>query len=79
MAIGALTIAWLDPKMGSELQEIESEGVDMMVALDVSNSMTEDVAGVGLTWPKNRRTPTHPHRRPRAPVVFAGDAYVQCP
>ena len=44
LALGALLVAWLDPKMGSKLQEVESEGVDVMIALDVSNSMmTEDV------------------------------------
>ena len=53
MALAFLVIAWLDPKMGSRLQEVESEGVDMMVALDVSNSMmTEDVGMVRLDLAK---------------------------
>ena len=42
LAMGALLVAWLDPKMGSRLQEVESEGIDMMVALDVSNSMMSE-------------------------------------
>ena len=53
MALAFLVIAWLDPKMGSRLQEVESEGVDMMVALDVSNSMmTEDVGVPRLDLPR---------------------------
>ena len=44
LALGHFSWRGLTQEMGSRLQEVESEGVDMMVALDVSNSMmTEDV------------------------------------
>ena len=81
LALAFLVIAWLDPKMGSRLQEVESEGVDMMVALDVSNSMmTEDVAWRGWTAGTHHQAPRCLHLwRPTRLVVFAGEAYVQCP
>ena len=45
-ALGAVIIGWLDPKMGSRLEEVESEGVDIMVAIDVSNSMLAEDVGM---------------------------------
>ncbi|MGB0247642.1 MAG: vWA domain-containing protein, partial [Flavobacteriales bacterium] len=82
MALAFLVIAWLDPKMGSRLQEVESEGVDMMVALDVSNSMmTEDVGMARLDLAKRtiKRLAASTSGDRLGLVVFAGEAYVQCP
>ena len=82
VAIALLMIAWLDPKMGSRLQEVESEGVDMMVALDVSNSMlTEDVGMVRLDLAKRtvKRLAASTSGDRLGLVVFAGEAFVQCP
>ena len=45
-ALGAAIVGWLDPKMGSRLEEVESEGVDVMVAVDVSNSMLAEDVGM---------------------------------
>ena len=82
VALATLVMAWLDPKMGSRLQEVESEGVDMMVALDVSNSMmTEDVGLARLDLAKRtvERLAASTSGDRMGLVVFAGDAYVQCP
>ncbi|HAT47564.1 MAG TPA: hypothetical protein DCS71_01455, partial [Flavobacteriales bacterium] len=82
VAMAFLIIAWLDPKMGSRLQEVESEGVDMMVALDVSNSMmTEDVGIARLDLAKRtvKRLASSTSGDRIGLVVFAGEAYVQCP
>ena len=68
--------------MGSRLQEVESEGVDMMVALDVSNSMmTEDVGMARLDLAKRtiKRLAASTSGDRLGLVVFAGEAYVQCP
>ena len=82
LALGALMVAWLDPKMGSKLQEVESEGVDVMVALDVSNSMlTEDVGMPRLDLAQRtiERLLASTAGDRLGLVVFAGEAYVQCP
>ena len=82
LALGALLVAWLDPKMGSRLQEVESEGIDMMVALDVSNSMmTEDVGMPRLDLAKRTvaRLASNATGDRLGLVVFAGESYVQCP
>ena len=82
LALGAMLVAWLDPKMGSKLQEVESEGVDMMVALDVSNSMlAEDVGMPRLDLAKRtvERLLSATAGDRIGLVVFAGEAYVQCP
>ncbi len=81
-ALGAAVIGWLDPKMGSRLQDVESEGVDVMVALDVSNSMlAEDVGMPRLDLAKRgiERLISASTGDRIGLVVFAGSAYVQCP
>ena len=77
-----LIVGIVNPQWGSKLQEVKRQGADIMIALDVSNSMkAEDIS---------------PNRLERAKqsiaklldklegdrigiVVFAGDAYVQLP
>ena len=81
-ALAALVIGWLDPKMGSQLEEVESEGVDVMVAVDVSNSMlAEDVGMPRLDLAKRtvERLMAQTAGDRIGLVVFAGEAYVQCP
>jgi hypothetical protein len=81
-ALAALVIGWLDPKMGSQLEEVESEGVDLMVAVDVSNSMlAEDVGMPRLDLAKRtvERLMAQTAGDRIGLVVFAGEAYVQCP
>jgi len=82
LAVGALVVAWLDPKMGSRLEEVEAEGVDVMVALDVSNSMLAEDVGMprlDLAQRTIERLVSSTSGDRLGLVVFAGDAYVQCP
>ena len=45
MAIACLTIALVNPKIGTKLETVKREGVDVVFAIDVSKSMlAEDVA-----------------------------------
>ena len=45
LAIGSLVIALVNPKIGTKLETIKREGVDIVFAIDVSKSMlAEDVA-----------------------------------
>ena len=81
-ALAALVVGWLDPKLGSRLEEVESEGIDMMVALDVSNSMmTEDVGMPRLDLASRtvERLMAQTTGDRIGLVVFAGESYVQCP
>ena len=81
-ALGAALIGWLDPKMGSRLADVETEGMDVMVALDVSNSMlAEDLGMPRLDLAKRtvERLLQAAAGDRMGLVVFAGDAYVQCP
>jgi Ca-activated chloride channel family protein len=82
LALAAMIIGLSRPQFGSKLHEIKREGVEIIIALDVSNSMlAEDI---------------QPNRLERAKqaiaklvdrlvndriglIVFAGDAYVQIP
>ena len=82
LALFFLTIALVNPQIGSKMTEVKQEGIDLMIAIDVSNSMlSEDIK---------------PNRLERARrgvaqlidklygdrvgiIVFAGDAYVQLP
>ena len=81
-ALAAALIGVLDPKIGARLQEVTSEGVDIMVAMDVSNSMlAEDVSmqRMALTRRTVERLIGTLDGDRIGLVVFAGDAYVQCP
>ena len=82
IAIGSLIIGIANPQIGSKMEEVKREGVDLMIAIDLSNSMlAEDL---------------QPNRLMRAKqsisklidrldgdriglIVFAGDAFVQLP
>ena len=81
-ALALLAIGMVDPKWGTRMEEVESDGVDIMVALDVSKSMlAEDVGMARLDLAK--RTIERLVQRLDGDriglVVFAGDAYVQAP
>lgn len=82
LAIGSLMIGLLDPKMGSKLEEVETRGIDLMVALDVSNSMlAEDLSPNRLKLAKRTigQLITEMQGNRIGLVIFAGDAYVQLP
>lgn len=82
ISLAGIIVALARPQFGSKLKEVKREGIELVIALDVSNSMlAEDI---------------HPNRLERAKqaisnlidrleddkmglIVFAGDAYIQLP
>ncbi len=82
LAFACLIISLANPQIGSKLQEVKREGVDIIVALDLSNSMlAEDFSPNRLE--KSKRSISKLVDRLHADrigiVVFAGEAYVQLP
>jgi len=77
-----LTVALAGPKIGTEVREIKREGIDMLVALDLSASMNaEDVRPSRLEKAKfeiNRLIERLQGDRVGL-VVFTGEAYIQSP
>jgi Ca-activated chloride channel homolog len=77
-----LIIAIANPQTGGRLTEVKVEGIDMMIALDVSNSMNaEDIAPTRLERSKQAISQLIDKLRNDriGMIVFAGDAYVQLP
>jgi Ca-activated chloride channel family protein len=75
-----LTLA--GPQCGTKLREVKREGIDLVIALDVSLSMqAEDVAPNRLNRAKNEiKKLLNDLRGDRIGlVIFAGDAFIQCP
>ncbi len=77
-----MVIALMQPRFGSKMQKVEREGVDIIVALDISRSMqAEDMK------PNRFRRATHEIAKfidllggdRIGLVVFAGESFVQCP
>lgn len=81
-ALLSLVLAWANPQFGSRLVEVKREGVDVIVALDVSNSMkAEDIRPNRLERSKQliSRLIDRLENDRIGLVVFAGQAYVQLP
>lgn len=81
-AIGFLIIAWANPQIGSRLEEVKRQGVDVIIALDVSNSMkARDLQPNRLERAKQiiSRLIDRLENDRIGLVVFAGQAYVQLP
>jgi len=75
-------IAIANPQLGSKLEEIKREGVDIMICLDVSNSMmAQDLPPSRLEHAKQAiiRLVDNLKDDRIGIIVFAGDAYVQLP
>lgn len=75
-------IALARPQFGSKLEEIRKEGVEVIIALDVSNSMlAEDIQPNRLTRAKQALTRLIDNLEDDriGLIVFAGDAYTQIP
>ncbi len=75
-----LTLA--GPQIGTKLRDVKREGIDLIIALDVSLSMqAEDVAPNRLERAKNEiKKLLDDLRGDRVGlVIFAGDAFLQCP
>ncbi len=76
----ALSLA--GPQVGTQLREIKREGIDLVIALDVSASMlAEDVAPNRLGRARNeiKRLLSELRGDRVGLVIFAGDAFIQCP
>lgn len=70
------------PQFGTKLKEVKREGIELVVALDVSNSMlAEDIAPNRLENAKRAisKLVDRLHNDKIALIVFAGDAFVQLP
>ena len=81
-AVGLLAISLVGPQVGTQLREVKREGIDLVIALDVSASMlAEDVAPNRLGRARNEiKKLLGELRGDRVGlVIFAGDAFIQCP
>lgn len=81
-AVVLAIIAAAGPQFGSKLQNVKKEGVELMIALDVSNSMlAEDIKPNRLDKAKMAifRMLEKLKDDKVGIIVFAGDAYVQLP
>ncbi len=77
-----LIIAMADPQIGTKLEEVKREGVDIIVALDVSLSMqAEDIAPSRLEKAKHEVAKLIDMLQGDriGLIAFAGIAHVQCP
>lgn len=82
LAVTLMGLALAGPRLGTNVQEIQREGVDLVIALDVSQSMlAEDVAPNRLERAKNEiKSLIDELSGDRVGLVlFAGDGFVQCP
>lgn len=80
--ISALIIGLARPQYGSKLEEVRKQGVEVIIALDVSNSMlAEDIQPERLTRAKQAisRLVDNLGNDKIGLIVFAGDAYTQIP
>lgn len=77
-----IILGWANPQIGTRLEEVKREGVDIIIALDVSNSMkAEDIRPNRLERAKqaiNRLIDKLENDRIGI-IVFAGRSYVQLP
>ncbi len=77
-----LIIAASGPRVGSKLEEVEQKGREIIIALDVSNSMlAEDIQPSRLERSKQmiNRMVDRMSNDKIGLIVFAGDAYTQIP
>lgn len=81
-ALAILILGIANPQIGTKMEEVKREGVDIIIALDVSNSMkAEDIKPNRLESAKQEIT----HMLDKFQndrlglIVFAGDSYLQLP
>jgi Ca-activated chloride channel homolog len=82
LALAALVIGMVNPQRPGSMDNVERKGVDVMIALDVSNSMlAEDIKPNRLEKAKQiiNRLMTHLENDRVGLVLFAGRAYMQMP
>jgi Ca-activated chloride channel family protein len=81
-AAGFLIVGMANPQIGTKLEEVKREGVDIFIALDVSNSMkAEDIKPNRLESAKRQiALLLDKLQNDRIGlIVFAGDSYLQLP
>jgi Ca-activated chloride channel family protein len=82
LAIASLIMALANPQLGNRIEKVKRKGIDVMVALDVSNSMmAEDIKPNRMERAKqviNRLLEKLTNDRIGL-IVFAGKAYLQMP
>jgi Ca-activated chloride channel family protein len=81
-ALFLLVLALAQPQFGSKLKEVKRQGIEIMIALDVSNSMlSEDIKPNRLSASKRAISKLVDKLKNDkiGLIVFAGDAYVQVP
>lgn len=82
LAIALLLVAFAAPQVGTRLKEVKKKGIDIVIALDVSNSMlAEDVKPNRLQKAKYEisRLIDKLGQDRVGLVIFAGEAFLQCP
>jgi Ca-activated chloride channel family protein len=81
-AIGFLILGLANPQIGTKMEEVKREGVDIMIALDVSNSMkAEDIRPNRLESAKQEisRMLDKLQNDRIGLIVFGGESYLQLP
>ena len=82
IAMTLLTFAMVDPQSGSKLEKVKRKGIDMVIALDISNSMlAEDIRPNRLERAKQAisRLIDRLEGDRIGIIVFAGKSYTQLP
>lgn len=82
LALGFLIVGLAGPQIGSKLKEVKRKGVELVIALDVSNSMlAEDIQPNRLERSKRAisKLLDELQNDKIGLIVFAGEAYVQLP
>lgn len=82
IALALLIIAIAGPQFGSKLEEVKREGVELIIALDVSNSMlSQDIQPSRLERAKRAisKLVDKLQNDKIGLIAFAGDAYIQVP
>jgi Ca-activated chloride channel family protein len=82
LAIISIIFALADPQFGSKLEKVKRKGAEIIIALDVSNSMlAEDIKPNRLERAKQAisKLVNKMENDRIGLIVFAGDAYIQVP
>ena len=83
LAVIAFVLAFARPRSGTQIEEVTSEGVDIMLALDVSSSMqAEDFKPHNRLYVAKEEIKRFIERRTNdriGLIVFARNSFTQCP
>jgi len=82
LSLSSLVVALMDPQTGSRMENVKRKGIDLMVCLDVSNSMlAQDIKPDRLERAKQSliRLIDNLEGDRLGIIVFAGKAYTQLP